>query len=66
MSEFVVDLDRGYVVSVEDMEQAPITESFDADGDDCDLSDAVSVVAGPFSFGWVSVSLCHDDLATVH
>lgn len=47
-----------FVAITEDGQELPVTNSFDADGDECDLEDAVSCVAGPDKDGlWVSIDL---------
>lgn len=51
-----VDLD-GMIVCLADGETAPITNMFDIWGDECPEDEAVCVVAGPFSMGWLSIDL---------
>ena len=46
------------VAMMEDGRELPITNAFDDDGDDCDLTEAVACVAGPDRDGmWVSIDL---------
>ncbi len=51
-----VDL-GGMFVLLNNGETLPITNMFDADGDECDPDEAVSVVAGADGLGWWSVPL---------
>lgn len=40
----------------EDGQVLPVTNAFDADGDDCDIADAVTCVAGPDKDGnWLTI-----------
>lgn len=42
----------------EDGQELPITHSFDPDGEDCNLGDAVACVAGPDKDGhWLTIDL---------
>jgi hypothetical protein len=46
------------VALTEDGQELPITNAFDDDGDDCDLADAVTCVAGPDRDGmWLTINL---------
>lgn len=51
-----VDL-GGMFVLLNNGDTLPITNMFDADGDECEPGDAVSVVAGADGLGWWSVPL---------
>ena len=46
------------IAITEDGQELPVTNSFDRDGDECDLDDAVACVAGPDKDGfWLSIDL---------
>lgn len=46
------------IAITEDGQKLPVTNSFDSDGDECDLADAVACVAGPDKDGlWLSIDL---------
>ena len=51
-----VDL-GGMFVLLNNGETLPITNMFDADGDECEAAEAVSIVAGIDGLGWWSVPL---------
>ena len=49
---------RGSFVVLKNGEILPITTAFDLDGDECDVQDAVTVVAGPSkNGGWYSLDM---------
>jgi len=46
------------IAITEDGQELPVTNALDDDGDDCDLEDAVSCVAGPDRDGmWLTIDL---------
>ncbi len=59
----LIDME-GKRVFLTDGEVVPITDCFDADGDECDPDEAVAVVAGRDGYGWLTISI--DERVTVH
>ncbi len=66
MSEVaMIHLARAIAIT-EDGQELPITNSFDSDGDECDLDEAVACVAGPDKGGyWLSIDLQQFEGVTV-
>jgi len=60
-----VDL-GGMFVLLNSGDTLPITNMFDADGDECDAADAVSVVEGADGRGWWSVPLEFSEPEALH
>lgn len=60
----LVSLDNAFAIV--DGQVIPVTNWFDAEGEDCDPQDAVMCVAGTADFGWVSIELAFADEVTVH
>lgn len=53
----MVSVSRAVAIT-EDGQELPITNAFDDDGDECDLDEAVSCVAGPDKDGlWLAIDL---------
>jgi len=60
----VVMLDAGLVM-VEGGMTLPITNWFDGDGEECQPTDAVVIVAGNAQYGWITIEITHEP-ETVH
>ena len=58
-----VDMTEGNVVMA-DGTILPITDWFDDDGEDCEPSEAVMIVAGNDDYGWIDVAVSGPE--TVH
>jgi hypothetical protein len=60
-----VNLDKGNVY-LEGGKMVPIVHFFDEMGDDCEPTEAVSIVAGDDAIGWYSMDLNKKSSARMH